>query len=128
VKRAIVILCILIFIITFGSLEIVWVSKILTTMENSINDICHQYELNENEITQFYTTIGDIKEYWMKKEEYLSYLFNHRDLSIITDSFNRLQAYTKNNDYDNAIAELELLKYYSSKNCHIMGFDINNIF
>ena len=97
-------------------------------MENTIIDLSRQYELSEKEITEYYDTIGDIKEFWMKKEEWLCYLFNHRDLSVITDSFNRLQAYTKNNDYDNAIAELALLKYYSSKNNHIMGFDINNIF
>ena len=35
--------------------------------------------------------------------------------------------YTKNNDYDNAICELELLKEYSSDSYHILGFNLHNV-
>lgn len=104
-----------------------YVQSILTTMENSITDLKQQYEINEENITQYYDKVSDIKEYWTKKESTLCFLFNHRDLSTITDSINRLQVYTQNNDYDNAIAELAILKEYSTENCHIMGFNIHNI-
>ena len=126
-KKAIIILSILLITITFGIVELVSVSKVLTSMENSIVDLNRQYEISEENITIYYDKVSDIKEYWSEKENWLCFLFNHRDLSVITDSINRLQAFTKNNDFDNAIAELAMLKYYSSKNCHIMGFNINNV-
>lgn len=126
-KKAITIICILVITITFGIVELVSVSNVLTSMEDSIVDLNREYEVNEDNIVVFYDKVSNIKEYWSEKEGWLCFLFNHRDLSVITDSINRLQSYTKNNDYDNAIAELAMLKYYSSKNCHIMGFNIHNI-
>lgn len=126
-KRAIIIILIFIATITFAIVEMNYVQSILTTMENSITDLKQQYEINEENITQYYDKVSDIKEYWTKKESTLCFLFNHRDLSTITDSINRLQVYTQNNDYDNAIAELAILKEYSTENCHIMGFNIHNI-
>ena len=126
-KKAITIICILVITITFGIVELVSVSNVLTSMEDSIVDLNREYEVNEDNIVVFYDKVSNIKEYWSEKEGWLCFLFNHRDLSVITDSINRLQSYTKNNDYDNAIAELSMLKYYSSKNCHIMGFNIHNI-
>lgn len=126
-KKAITILLIFTILITFGFIEVFRVRQVLTSMEDMISDLSLQYELNEDNITIFYDDIGDIKEFWEEKESWLCFVFNHRDLSVITDSLNRLRAYTKNNDFDNAIAELSLLKEYSSKSYHIMGFNIHNI-
>ena len=127
VKRAIMVMIIFVTTITFAVVELCSVKKVLITMEDSVTDLKMQYELNEDEITQYYDKVSDIKEYWTTNESWLCFLFNHRDLSTITDSINRLQAYTKNNDFDNAIAELAILKDYSTQNCHIMGFNIHNI-
>jgi len=127
VKKAITVLVILILVISFGFFEVFNVRKILTTMEDIINDLYHEYELNEDDITIFYDDVGDLKEFWEEKEAWLCFLFNHRDLSVITDSLNRLRAYTKNNDYDNSVGELSMLREYSTKSYHIMGFNIHNI-
>ena len=127
-KKGIYVTLILVATIIFGIVEMNYVSKVLTTMENTITELYQDYELEEENIVDYYEKIGNIKEYWKKNETKLCFLFNHRDLSVITDSLNRLEAYTKNNDYDNAIAELAILKEYSTKNCHIMGFNLKNIF
>ena len=126
-KRTITIIIIFIFTITIGIIELVNVRQVLTSMEDIVGDLTIKYETNSDEITQFYDKICDVKTFWANKEKWLCFIFNHRDLSIITDSINRLQAYTKNNDYDNAIAELSLLTEYSTKSYHIMGFNIHNI-
>ena len=126
-KKGITILIILILIISFGFFEVYNVRKTLTTMEDIINDLYHEYELHQDDITIYYDDIGDLKEFWEEKEEWLCFLFNHRDLSVITDSLNRLRAYTKNNDYDNSVGELSMLREYSTKSYHIMGFNIHNI-
>ena len=126
-KKAITVIFILILVISFGIFELINVRKTLTTMEDIINDLYHEYELNEDDITIFYDDIGNLKEFWEEKESWLCFLFNHRDLSVITDSLNRLRAYTKNNDYDNSVGELSMLREYSTKSYHIMGFNIHNI-
>lgn len=126
-KKGILVLCIFIITITFGIVELNTVQSTLQSMENAITHLNQDYETNSDNITIYYNKISNIKEYWQEKERWLCFLFNHRDLSVITDSINRLQAYTKNNDYDNAISELALLKEYSTQSCHIMGFNINNV-
>ena len=128
VKKGISVLVIFIITITFGIFEIVNVHRTLITLEDLVNDLCIKYELNQDTIDQFYNETGDVREYWDYSQKWLCFLFNHRDLSTITDSLNKLRAYTKNNDYDNAICELELLKEYSSNSYHILGFNIHNIF
>lgn len=110
-----------------GIVELVQVRTTLTSMEDIITDFNYRYESNQSDITIFYDELGDLKEYWERQENWLCFVFNHRDLSTITDSINRLIPYTKNNDYDNAICELSLLKEYSTKSYHIMGFNIHNI-
>ena len=126
-RKAITVLSIFIALIVFGFFEVFKVRSTLTTIEDIVIDLNLQYELNEEDITIFYDDIGDVKEFWEEKESWLCFIFNHRDLSVITDSINRLRAYTKNNDFDNAIAEFALLKEYSTKSYHIMGFNIHNI-
>ncbi len=127
-KKGLVILVIVIATITFGILELYKVDKVLSTMEIAIMGLYKEYEENEEDIKKFSSKVGNIKEYWLEQEDWLGFIFNNRDLSTITDSINRLQAYTKNNDYDNAIAELSMLEQYSTENSHIMGFNFKNIF
>ena len=127
-KKGITIIIIIILTIILGIVELKQVDQVLTTMEISVMGLRKEYEENEDDITQFSNKVGNIKEYWLKSEDWLGFIFNNRDLSTITDSINRLQAYTKNNDYDNAIAELAMLEQYSTENSHIMGFNFKNIF
>lgn len=126
-RKAFTVLAIFLITISLGIFELVRVRRTLTSMEDIITDLNQRYETNKSDITIFYDELGDLKEYWERQENWLCFVFNHRDLSIITDSINRLIPYTKNNDYDNAIAELSLLKEYSTKSYHIMGFNIHNI-
>lgn len=126
-KKGITVLSILIFTIAIGVWELVSVRSTLTEMETVIITLYDKYEESEDDITIYYDEITLIKEYWEANENWLCFLFNHRDLSTITDSINKLQAYTKNNDYNNSVAELSLLREYSTKSYHIMGFNIHNI-
>lgn len=127
-KKGLIVIIIVLITIIFGIVELKSVEKVLNTMEISVLGLNREYEENEDDITIFSSKIGNLKEYWMQKEYWLGFIFNNRDLSTITDSINRLEAYTKNNDYDNAIAELAMLRQYSTENSHIMGFNFKNIF
>lgn len=126
-KKGITIISIILIVIFFGLYEVISVRKILTSMEDIINDLYTKYEVTQEDITIYYDEVGNLKEFWEEKENLLCYIFNHRDLSVITDSINRLRAYTKNNDFDNSVSELAMLREYSTKSYHIMGFNIHNI-
>lgn len=126
-KKAILVISLLILTIGFGFYEVFAVKNVLSTMQNSITYLDDKFEENQQDISIYYEEIKEVRNSWEEKERWLCFLFNHRDLSIITDSFNRLLAYTENNDYDNATSELSMLKEYSTKSHHIMGFNIHNI-
>lgn len=126
-KKAILIISILIITLSCGFWEVFSVKNVLSDMQNSIVALDEKFENNQDNITVYYDEIKAVRNTWEKKERWLCFLFNHRDLSVITDSFNRLLAYTENNDYDNATSELSMLKEYSTKSHHIMGFNIHNI-
>ena len=127
VRKGLYVSIMVVLVIILGIVEIMNVQKTLSTLENTMNDLCQEYAENEEDITIFVDKVGDVKEIWEKKENWLCYLFNNRDLSIITDSINRLSAYTRNNDFDNAICEIYLLMEYTTKSYHIMGFNIRNV-
>ena len=126
-RKGLTVLILFLVTIIIGAIEIINVNRVIDTMENIFLELNHEYEANQEDITIFYDDVCDAEEIWERNGNWLSHIFNHRDLSSITDSINRLQAYTKNNDYDNAICELSLLTQYYSKDNHVMGFSIHNI-
>lgn len=127
-KRAITIIILTTILLGIGIFELISVNKIITNLDNNIDKLIPVYENNQNDITIAFETIQEMKNKWERDEYNLSLMFNHKDLSMVNDSLCRLAAYTKNNDYDNAIAEVYLLKEYSEKNTSIMGFNFQNIF
>jgi len=126
-KRVITIIFISVLLLAFATAELIFVGNIVYNMEKSVNTIAQEYTSNKDDITVLEDKIKDIDDYWDKYESTLCLIFSHKDLSVTTDSLNKLMAYTKNNDYDNAIAEIELLKSMVEKNHHIMGFNIHNV-
>ena len=127
VKKAITIISICILTIIFGIIEIIYVKNTLSSIDNIVVNLYISYQDNEDDISVFYEDTLNIKDFWGKKIKALNFIFNHRDLSTITDSITRLQIYTKTNDYKNAICELLLLQSFTSSSYHIMGFNLHNI-
>lgn len=127
-KRAITIIFLTAMLLSIGIFEIISVDKIISNLDNNVEKLIPIYETNKDDITVAYNTVQEMKSKWEKNEYNLSLIFNHKDLSMVNDCLCRLTAYTKNNDYDNAIAEVYLLKEYSEKNTSIMGYNFQNIF
>ena len=127
-RRAITIIILTAMLLSLGIFELFSVNNIITKLDNKVDNLIPVYENNQEGITIAYDSIQKIKSEWEKDEYGLALMFNHKDLSMVNDSLCRLTAYTKNNDYDNAIAEVYLLKEYTEKNTDIMGFNFQNIF
>lgn len=126
-KRAAAVIFITLLLLVSGIIEIFIVKDVMIELKNSILFIEQKIIQNENNITVLEADMTSLTSDWEKKEVYLCLMFNHKDLSIITDSLNRLQTCTKLNNYDDAMVELMLLKLYSQNRMHLMGFNVQNI-
>lgn len=126
-RRLIAVLIITIALLSLATYECVAVASVNNKLETNVGVLYEEFEDNKDNISVLTEDISVLKEDWDSKENALCLMFNHKDLSCITDTFNRLLASVKNNDYDNAIIEINLLKEFSEKNRHIMGFNFQNL-
>jgi predicted nucleic acid-binding Zn-ribbon protein len=107
--------------------ELVLVKTFITEIENDVNTLVIEFESNKEDITKLTTKIEVIHEKWDTQEQLLCLMFNHKDLSMLTDCITRVSEYCKQNNYNDGIVELKILQEYTKKNHHIMGFNFNNI-
>ena len=126
-KRLIVVLIMLSFLVGLATYEVVSIHNIIAFMDKSIDELIPIYEENEGNITVVAETLDKLETYWYDRECNMCIMFNHKDLSMVSDSLNKLNTYTHNNNFDDAIAELYLLQAYIEKADHIMGFNIHNV-
>lgn len=126
-KRIIAIVFLFLALITLATYEVVMVDKVIVKLENQVTSLSEMVKSNKEDLSVVETEISYIKKDWDSKEDNLCLMFNHKDLSAITDSLTKLKSYIYNNDYDNAVAEVDLLNEYARKNRHIMGFNMQNL-
>lgn len=126
-KKAIIVSLLTIFLFGLATYELIAVEKIISNLEVMTVELQTIITDNKENVVQTETDVKKVRDYWSKHEENLCLMFNHKDLSTITDTLSRLSSSVTNNDYDNAIIEVNLLKEYSEKNRHIMGFNMQNL-
>ena len=126
-KRIIIIVILFVSLIGLATYEVISVDNIITSLDTMVEKLQVDITDNKNNVSEISTSAKQVQTYWNNHEENLCLMFNHKDLSAITDTLTRLYSYVENNDYDNAIAEVNLLKKYSEKNRHIMGFNLQNL-
>lgn len=126
-KRLIAMYTISIILIGLATTEVILVKNVNDNLLDSVNHL-HELTLeNKDNIINILTEVDNVKNDWDQKEPTLCLMFNHKDLSTVTDTLALYRAYVSNNDYDNAIAEICLLKEYAEKNDHVMGFNFQNL-
>ncbi len=126
-KRAITVIVFSVVLFALGMTECVLVSKVVSNVDDQVGRLVTEYEANKDNVVPLIAQIDSIKQYWDQKESMLCLVFNHKDMSIITDGLSRVRSYTENNDYENGIVELKVLKENTEKQPHVMGFNIHNI-
>ena len=126
-KRGIFMITLTVLLLSLAIWEAVAVNGVISNLSDYIDLIINDFENHKNDITVLSKDVSEIKSFWDDRECTLCLMFNHKDLSDVTDSLNKLKTYTDLNDYDDALTELYLLQNFSSKATHIMGFNIHNI-
>ena len=127
-KRLFITLSILALIIALGIFELITVQGVLKNLEHDIQVLHENIIASEGGDISIYTEdISKLKKNWLKHEEFICIMFNHKDLLPITESITRASANIKNNNYDDTIIELNLLEEYTENSAHVMDFHLNNI-
>ena len=127
-KRAIAIITLSALLLAGGIIELILVNNILNDLNKNISVLETAITDNEEDITLVKDELDKVIDHWHNFEQTLSLMFNHKDLGSITDSINRLQANVETNNYDDAIVELTLLKWYSENSKYVMSYNMQNIF
>ena len=126
-KKLVCVIVIAILLFGLAITETVLIENLLIDIDDKIDHLLVEYEVNKEDVTVTIPEIEKIKTEWDEAENALCLMFNHKDMSSVTDCISRLLSFTKINNYDDGIVELRLLKEYSEKNPHIMGCNIHNI-
>lgn len=127
VKRLIAVIVIAVLLITLGIVECVLVNNFIVSIDKQVEALIPLYEENKDDITILTSQAEEIEKKWDDNEQILCLMFNHKDIGVLTDTMTRLVEYTKQNNYDDAIVEINVLKEYAEKNHTIMGCNIHNI-
>ena len=90
----------------------------------NLND---KYEDATEDITHIYDDVITAEKEWKNRINFLSFLFNNKDLQCISDTFIRLSSSTKANEIHTAITELKLLNEYVANSENSMAFNIQNV-
>ena len=127
VKRTIIMIVVASILLGLAITELVLVKTFISDIENDINELVIEFEANKEDVTGLSPKIDIIQSKWDNQEQLLCLMFNHKDMSMLTDCITRVSEYCKQNNYDDGIVELKILQEYAKKNHNIMGFNFNNI-
>ena len=127
VKRTIIMIVVTLILIGLATAELILVKNFINDIEKDVNELVVEFEENKDDITVLTPQIENIQYKWDSTEQILCLMFNHKDMSMLTDSITRVTEYCKQNNYDDGIVELKILQEYAKKNHDIMGFNFNNI-
>ena len=116
-----------IILIGLAITEMIIVENFIENVETQINELVVKFDDNRDDISVLTPLVEEIEQTWDSKEYILCLMFNHKDISMVTDSITRVKEYCKQNNYGDGIVEVMILQEYAKKNHNIMGFNFNNI-
>lgn len=125
--RRIALIVILVFLVTLGTYEIIAVNMFLDHMEKAVDQLQTEITLHQDDLTILVEYVNQEKAYWEKREKNLNLMFNHKDLKNVCDTMNRIQTYIAQNDYENALVEMNVLVETVYELRSVMCFNYDNI-
>ena len=117
----------MLLLLGLGITELVLVHNFISDIEKDVNTLVVLYEENQDNIEPLIPEVEKVETKWDNQVQLLCLLFNHKDISMITDCITRVIEYSRQNKYEDAIVDLKILQKYAEKNHDIMEFNINNI-
>ena len=122
----VLIITVLLLAIVIG--EQIFVDNTLNTLIEKIETVNTKIDLTENvegeEITQ---SLQEIDDFWTEKENVLCLFINHNDLSKVGETIKRVKNYAQNNNKEETLIELDVLKFYAESYKHVMEINPQNL-
>ncbi len=121
---------IVIFLIIVGVCitEDIIVSKSLYEVQQrcfELEDLIDEHDDLKN--MEIVLSIDNLEYRWIKDEEKLCYLVNHKSIQEIGQEIAKLKLYIADNDIAASKVSIELIKYYCHSYLHFMGANIHNV-
>ena len=127
-KKAIHIIIIVVGLITICTIEQLLANKYFKEVEERANNLYVQF-LSTNQIdTKIISNTNELADFWKNKENILCTFVNHKEIEEIGEEITKMQAAVKNNNLQQYLESLDLIKFYVEGYKHIIGINLQNIF
>ena len=108
--------------------EQIFVDETLNNLITKIDYVHAKINATENlQNEEIVENLEEIDRFWTKKENILCLFINHNDLSQVGDTIKRVKNYAKNNNREEVLVELDVLKFYAESYRHVMEINIQNL-
>ena len=115
-------------LLTAVILEQVFVQNTLDTLLAKIDTFDAEIQKVSDINSQTLLNLGkDLDEYWTEKEKILCLSINHNDLNKVGEQIKKIVVYVDQNNKDDCIYELEILKFYAKSYKHVMEITPQNL-
>ena len=127
-KRLIVIILIAISLAGALIYEQIFINNSISTLKektNNVYELVHSSTiLNDDEIIN---KINDLNDFWSTRESQLCIIINHKDMEKVGEQITKLLTSCKENNIEQSLIEVDLLKYYTEGYEHIIKLTFQNI-
>ena len=128
-KKAIGMICLLLFLVGIIVWEQISVSVYLTDIKNITDNLSEMVAGSEQiNTTQVYEEVEHLEEVWKKHESILCLVANHKDMQDLSIEIERMKACVSVNQFEDFKASLTIIMYFTEAYNHFMGISFQNIF
>lgn len=128
-KKAIHIILIVLGLIALCTVEQIIAEKYLNDVQEKVDNLYTEFLAAENIInTKLIANTNQLADFWKEKENVLCTFVNHKDIEEIGEEITKLQSSVKNNNSEQYLQSIDLIKFYLQGYKHIIGISIQNVF
>ena len=122
----VIIITILLFAIVIS--EQIFVDNCLNTLDAKIDTIYTTVLSQENVSAENVIKLNDdIDVFWTENEKVLCLFINHNELNKVGEEIKRMKVFASQNNREDFLNELEVLKFYVQSYRHVMEINIQNL-
>ena len=122
----VIIITILLFAIVIS--EQIFVDNCLNTLDVKIDAIYTTVFSQEDVSAENVIKLNDdIDVFWTENEKILCLFINHNDLNKVGEEIKRMKVFASQNNREDFLNELEVLKFYVQSYRHVMEINIQNL-
>lgn len=109
--------------------EQIFVDTTLSTLIDKIEQLDNAVQNSQNiNATQIQIMVDELNKFWTDKENILCLSINHNDLNKVGEQIKKVKVYIEQDNKEDCVYEIDVLRFYAEGYKHIMELTIQNIF